>query len=55
MREMGMDPAEFNMGSAYDDPELAELDKEMRKRGKFVTTLCLVINKLFLWLTQRVE
>lgn len=34
MREMGMNPADFNMGG-YDDPELAELDKEMRKRGKF--------------------
>ena len=34
MREMGMNPADFNMGG-YDDPELAELDREMRKRGKY--------------------
>ncbi len=35
MKKMGMDPGDFNMGG-YDDPELAELDREMKKRGKFI-------------------
>ena len=34
MKKMGLDPGDFNMGGGYDDPELAELDREMRKRGK---------------------
>ena len=34
MRDMGMDPAEFAGGNTYADPELAELDRELRKRGK---------------------
>ena len=36
MRQMGFDPKDFAVGgsSGYDDPELAALDAEMRKRGK---------------------
>ena len=34
MKQMGMDPSEFGIGGGYDDPELAELDRMMRKQGK---------------------
>ena len=33
MKKMGMDPADFNMGGSV-DPEMAELEKMMRKQGK---------------------
>jgi hypothetical protein len=32
MKEMGLDPGEF-MGSS-EDPELADLEKQLRKQGK---------------------
>ncbi len=35
MEKMGMDPAELNMGGGYADPELAELEKMMKRQGKF--------------------
>ena len=35
MKQLGMDPTDLGgMGSTYDDPELAELDAYMNKRGK---------------------
>ena len=34
LKKMGMDPNDFAMGSTYADPELAELDREMKRRGK---------------------
>ena len=34
MKEMGLDPDEF--GGGYDDPELAELDRQLKKQGKSV-------------------
>ena len=37
MKQLGFDPAEFGAaggGSTYDDPELAALDAEMKRRGK---------------------
>ena len=37
MRRMGLDPNELNAGgTTYDDPELAELDREMKRRGKLL-------------------
>ena len=45
MKKMGMDPGDFNMGGGYDDPELAELDREMRKRGKLFWS---TIDRLYL-------
>lgn len=32
MKEMGLDPDDF--GAGYDDPELAALEKQLRKQGK---------------------
>lgn len=37
LKKMGLDPSDYGMGgggSTYADPELAELDREMRRRGK---------------------
>ena len=33
MKNMGMDPNEFKGG--YDDPELAALDAQLKKQGKY--------------------
>ena len=46
---MGMDPNDFAMGSTYADPELAELDREMKRRGKSVkvNSHLVLINLLF--------
>ena len=33
MKNMGMDPDEFKGG--YDDPELAALDAQLKKQGKY--------------------
>ena len=30
MKKMGFDPAEFGGSATYDDPELAELDRQMK-------------------------
>ena len=30
MKKMGMNPAEFAASATYDDPELAELDRQMQ-------------------------
>ena len=30
MKKMGFDMTDFNAASTYDDPELAELDRQMR-------------------------
>ena len=34
MQKMGMNPADFNMGGGSADPEIAELEKMMKKQGK---------------------
>ena len=34
MKKLGLDPSEFAAASAYDDPELAELERELQRRGK---------------------
>lgn len=34
MKDMGLDPDE--LAGAYDDPELAALEKEIRKQGKIL-------------------
>ena len=38
MKQMGFNPAEFAGGSTYDDPELAELDRQMQaqERGEVI-------------------
>ena len=30
MKKMGFDMSDFNAGNTYDDPELAELDRQMK-------------------------
>ena len=34
MKKLGLDPSEFGQASTYDDPELAELERELQRRGK---------------------
>jgi len=52
MKQMGLDPKEFMM-STYDDPELAELDREMKRRGEWLAPVSLTLNRISRNGTQR--